>query len=103
MVFIYFIYFFDSDKAVLQKYMMAVLEDEYKKWLQDSREQILGSKDELMKTMSQFRFQDMPRELKNYVADYAKAKSEGSGDQFIVKQATTAYQNALTCKFRLYL
>jgi hypothetical protein len=37
----------------------------------------------------------MPEELKNYVNDYAKAKTEGKSDEFVVKQATTAYANAL--------
>ncbi|XP_060557072.1 uncharacterized protein LOC132717597 [Ruditapes philippinarum] len=83
------------DRTVLKQYLSAVIQDEYQKWLKDTEDQILGSKDELLKSMSRFTFQDMPEELKNYVNDYAKAKIEGKSDEFVVKQATTAYANAL--------
>ena len=95
-------YIIYRDKAVLQQYLTAVLQDEYQKWLKDTENKILGSKDELLKSMSRFRFQDMPEELKNYVNDYAKAKVEGKSDAFVVKQASTAYANALQCKFFTY-
>ncbi|KAL4225047.1 hypothetical protein ACF0H5_015741 [Mactra antiquata] len=84
-----------ADRDEIKKHMSLAIMDEAKKWMEDTKQQILGSKDELMQSMSRLQFNELPQELKTYVSEYSNAKIAGKTNNFVVNQARTAYANAV--------
>ena len=96
-------YLSGRDLASARAFVNSQLVDEYQKWMTETENQIVGSKQELKNAVIKGGFSKLPQPMKDYISKFAAAVTNGDTQTFVNQQAKVAMNYALGSKSQLTL